>query len=96
MPTHRTSKEIRAEIAVLEVELSDALELETAAAREQIKAIMESVGMTADQLLDKSPPRKHKGVAVPVKYRKGDLAWSGRGRMPGWLVNEANPELFRV
>lgn len=95
MTTHRTTKQIRDDIAVLQEELNHAIEIETAVARDKIKAIMESVGMTADQLFQ-TPPRKQKGVDVPVKYRKGDKAWTGHGRMPGWLVAEANPELFRV
>lgn len=37
---------------------------------------------------------------VPIKYRDGDHAWSGRGKRPRWLIERvaagANPEDFRV
>ncbi len=63
---------------------------EKSAVLNELKAFAQDRGFTLEQLLDKEiKPGKVKGV-VKVKYRhpqNGDLAWTGRGRTPRWVLD---------
>ena len=49
-------------------------------AKEQGLSIEEIIGGSASP---KKGPKK--GIKAPVKYRKGENTWTGRGRKPGWI-----------
>ena len=56
--------------------------------REKMAKLAEAEGMSLDDVLDGRRSRRVKGKgSVPVKYRDSNgNTWTGRGRMPLWLV----------
>jgi DNA-binding protein H-NS len=91
----RSAGEIRQEIATLEAELAQVLEVEKHAARAEIARIMQRAGLSVEDVFG-GKTRGKSGMPLPIKYRKGDKTWSGYGRMPQWLKDAPNPEQFRV
>ncbi|MYM29290.1 H-NS histone family protein [Duganella sp. CY15W] len=78
--------ELKAQIAELEKQASQAREAEIANAKNQIREIMQAYSLTIADLAGPakvSKPRK----AVPAKYRDTSTGeeWTGRGRAPKWL-----------
>ena len=65
---------------------------EVRAAREQILAIAQRAGVSAEELLstEVKTPNGRTGQKVPVQFRNpGDQTqtWSGRGRKPRWVID---------
>lgn len=65
--------------------------------QESIKEQIEKAGLTLEEVLrpllpNKSPKKSSSGNRKPavVKYRSGNDSWTGRGRVPGWLVKFEN------
>ena len=55
------------------------------AAIEDAKALVKAYNLNADDLGLKATRKKYVARPSVVKYRNGNLTWSGRGRMPSWL-----------
>lgn len=57
--------------------------------KKQFKAMAKEQGLSVDEILtpNSSPKAPKKGGKAPIKYKKGDDTWAGRGRKPAW-VNE--------
>ncbi len=56
---------------------------------DRIRAEAEGLGLSMQDLV--TPPKPEKKTAggrepAPVKYRRGDDTWTGRGRLPNWLA----------
>lgn len=75
--------------------------------QDSIREQIEKSGLTAEEVLrpllpNKSPKKSSSGNRKPavVKYRSGNDSWTGRGRVPGWLVKfedeGGNRETLRV
>ena len=82
-------KQLLAQKATLEKQISDAQREERSAAISSVKSLMTEHGLTLADLGTRvvAPPRKSSGRKAAVKYRdsaSGD-AWSGRGLQPKWL-----------
>lgn len=86
-----TYAEIQAQIAELERKAKEARALELAGAKAQIAEIMATYGLTLDDLrgVRQSKPSKARQT-VPAKYRNPETGatWTGRGRVPLWLVGK--------
>lgn len=85
-----------AELRQIEKDVAAAIEerkkTEVAAARQQIEAIAQSVGIPLQDLLGSAQGKgvkKGKGTgSVAVRYRHpedANLQWTGRGRQPKWV-----------
>lgn len=81
--------ELQQQIEALQKEHSALLAKEKATAIEQINAMIVAFGITADDLdIEVDQPRFTRPMAkskVPMKYKRGNDAWSGRGRQPKWV-----------
>ena len=56
---------------------------------DRIRAEAEGLGLSMQDLV--APPKPEKKTTggrapAPVKYRRGDDTWTGRGRLPNWLT----------
>jgi DNA-binding protein H-NS len=61
--------------------------MERAAVREKIMSIAKEHGFDIQELLGRKGSRKDSRGKVAVKYRdKAGNTWTGRGRMPRWMV----------
>jgi DNA-binding protein H-NS len=88
------SKFSATELRALQADVSQQIrvreEQEKAAARDQILAIANRLGLPLEELLSDKPKTKGapKGKQAPVKFRNPsnkDQEWSGRGRQPQWV-----------
>ncbi|KVN48734.1 hypothetical protein WT12_08280 [Burkholderia territorii] len=72
----------------LQAQIEKALESERAGAIAQIRELMETYSISADELADRRRTRKHK--PVEAKYRDPDTGatWSGRGKPPRWIAGK--------
>lgn len=63
-----------------------------AEAKDKIRRVAASLGMTVEQILGWDPET----TAEPPKYLDPETGktWTGKGRMPDWV--KANPEQFRL
>ncbi len=77
---------LQKQIATLTSKAQALLEKEKAAAIDDIKKQISQYEITAKDLGLSTGQSSTRGVKVPIKYRKGSHAWSGRGRQPKWLV----------
>lgn len=93
-----TYAEIQAQIAELEAKAKEARAVELAGAKAQIAEIMTTYGLTFDDLrgIKQSTSSKVR-QRVPAKYRNAETGatWTGRGRVPLWLVGK-NREDFLI
>lgn len=99
-----TYKQLLAEKEALEAKLAQLRSEEVAGVVEQIRGLMETYGLTIDDISTKrrrGRPAKNAGVlqvkaALPPKYAdpKTGKTWSGRGRAPAWLGR--NPKRFLI
>lgn len=81
---NKSYKEIQAEIAKLQAEAESVRKNELAKVIAQIRETMSEYGITVQDLADGKVSRR----PAEVKYRDpltGE-GWSGRGRVPRWLV----------
>lgn len=86
-----TYKELVAQRTKLDEQIAEAQAKERDSALAQIRRIMDDAGLTEEDIVGRrrgSSPTK--GSVVPAKYRdpKTGTTWSGRGRMPAWLVGK--------
>lgn len=64
-------------------------------AKAEIIRIAARVGMTIDELITAAQPKSKS--SLPPRYRHPDgRTWSGQGRMPLWIKDEANREQYRI
>lgn len=87
----KTYQEYQAQIAELQKLANAAREKETAAAREKVTALMRAHGLTVADLSGKTSSKGRKPrTTVSAKYRDDATGqtWTGRGRMPKWLVGK--------
>lgn len=82
--------ELQQQIEALQKEHSALLAKEKATAIEQINAMIVAFGITTDDLdIEVDRPRFTRPNTakskVPMKYKHGNDAWSGRGRQPKWV-----------
>lgn len=58
------------------------------------KELAEKEGMNVEEIMNINPAKEKRGKRgpAPVKYRKGENTWSGRGRTPGWAVDVIHEE----
>lgn len=82
--------ELQQKINALQKERDDLLAKEKASAIEQINSMIVSFGITVDDLdIEHGAPsrfvRPTTKSKVPMKYKSGSNAWSGRGRKPKWV-----------
>ena len=83
-----TYAEIKAQIAELENKAKEARSAELASAKAQIAEIMQTYGLTINDLGNSAKPKATKArQPVPAKYRDTATGetWTGRGRAPRWL-----------
>jgi DNA-binding protein H-NS len=82
-------KELLAQKAALEQQISNAHREERASAIAQVKALMSEHGLTLADLGARATPAPKRGNSgkVPAKFRDPATgnAWSGRGLQPKWL-----------
>ena len=56
--------------------------------KKKFQVMAKEQGLTVDEVLGTSSPKKaKKGGKAPIKYKKDENTWAGRGRKPAW-VNE--------
>ncbi|MEI6848099.1 MAG: H-NS histone family protein [Chlorobiaceae bacterium] len=88
-----TIAELNAQIAELQRQVAEQKAEGRKEAVKQIKSLMIEFDLTVDDLQVRNILSKTAKVKVPsvIKYRKGDLAWVGRGPKPEWFkADEAN------
>ncbi|MCM3583717.1 H-NS histone family protein [Ralstonia pickettii] len=86
-----TYKELVAQRETLDAQIAEAQAKERDSALAQIRRIMDDAGLTVEDIVGRRRGGKStKGNVVPPKYRdpKTGTTWSGRGRMPAWLVGK--------
>ena len=88
-------KELQVQIAELQKKAEEARSQEINAALLQIKELMQQHGITAADITGRGVKKAPKTKSATVLFRDGDNTWSGRGRMPGWLVGK-DKEKFRA
>jgi DNA-binding protein H-NS len=78
--------DLKAQIAVLEKQAAQVRDTEISAAKQQIREIMQTYGLTVADLGGKAKEAKVR-KPVPAKYRDTSTGeeWTGRGRAPKWL-----------
>ena len=84
-------QKIQAQIAELQQQAERLAAQKKAEVLEDVKAKIKAYGLTLKDLglSDKSgAPRNFPPVAI--KYRHGDLTWTGRGRQPKFIVDYIN------
>ncbi|MGW8394490.1 H-NS histone family protein [Pseudoduganella sp. HUAS MS19] len=93
-----TYAEIKAQIAELEAKAKEARAVELAGAKAKIAEIMATYGLTLEDLRGaKQAKSSNVRQRVPAKYRDAatGATWTGRGRVPLWLVGK-NREDFLI
>lgn len=93
-----TYKQLTAQLEKLHEEVAAAREKEVAEAIADIKAKIETYGLTAAELGFRVGRAKvARKTPLPAKYRnpKTGETWSGRGRAPAWLSGK-NKERFLI
>jgi len=74
------------QIAELKGQAAKARDAELAAAKTEIKEIMESYGLTIADIARAGKPKKaHKAVEMKYRDPATGQTWTGRGRAPKWL-----------
>lgn len=87
-----TYDELQAQIKKLQEQAEAVKASEIEAVLADVKAKIKKYGLTAEQLGITSTTKKTKKssgkTTAEVKYKKGDLTWSGaaRGRKPKWVI----------
>lgn len=91
-----TYADLKAQIAALEKQAAQVRDSEIAAAKAQIREIMQAYGLTLADLGAVTKASKARKT-VAAKYRDGATGqeWTGRGRAPTWL-NGKNKEDYLI
>lgn len=81
--------ELQQKISALQKERDDLLEREREEAIDQINSLIRTYGIKASQLNFGGATRTatFAKAKVPMKYKLGNEAWSGRGRQPKWVAD---------
>jgi len=83
--------ELKAQKEALDLQIETALAAERGAVLEEIRQLMSTYGITVANIAAPTSKKKAAGKgAVAAKYvdRASGKTWSGRGRMPLWLVGQ--------
>jgi len=82
-----TYADLRAQIAALEKQAAEVRSTEIATAKNQIREIMQTYGLTIADLGGGNGKATQVRKPVPAKYRDTATGeeWTGRGRAPKWL-----------
>ena len=86
-----TSKELMAQMELLEKQLIEVREAEIADALAKVLALVAEYGLTERDIFGKKRGRKASGIRAKVaaKYRDKDgNEWTGRGRAPKWIAGK--------
>lgn len=90
-------KQFKAELAEMAKRVEQARKAEHAGALEQIKAIMQSHGISSADLGAGTTKKTKAPGSVAVKYRgPNGEEWTGRGRAPNWIAGIQDREQFKV
>ncbi|WP_028219254.1 H-NS histone family protein [Paraburkholderia oxyphila] len=96
MPTY---KELKAQLAELQGQVTAARQAEYQAVLEDIRIKVAEYGFTEQEIFGRrrGGDRAQKSVA-PAKYRDpmSGATWSGRGRAPNWIKDAKNREQFLI
>lgn len=78
--------DLKAQIAALEKQAAQVRDTEIAAAKQQIREIMQAYGLTVADLGSMAKVAQVR-KPVPSKYRDVSTGeeWTGRGRVPKWM-----------
>ncbi|WP_028221587.1 H-NS histone family protein [Paraburkholderia oxyphila] len=94
-----TYKELKLQMAELQVQLTAARQAEFQAALEDIRAKVAEYGFTEQEIFGRRRGRSQTPNSLsPAKYRdpQSGATWSGRGRAPNWLKDAKNRDRFLV
>ncbi|MGN3966367.1 H-NS histone family protein [Burkholderia gladioli] len=98
----KTYNELLADFERLKTDIDTVREREARLIAERVLALLAESGVDLRALLDYSQSRSHerrrtKKQRAKAKYWNPEtgVTWSGRGRMPRWLVGK-DPESFRL
>lgn len=82
-------KDLMAQIEQLKTEAEELRKSEISAGIAEIKAKMDELGITIEDLAGASRRTRKASAAVGARYRdpQSGETWSGRGRSPRWLVD---------
>lgn len=88
MSTH-SYKELLAQREALEQQIAAARKAEVTGAVQQIRSLIESFGLTQDDIFPASKQKRETGTVAP-KYRDPvtGQTWSGRGKTPNWIKDQ--------
>ncbi len=82
---------IQQQIAELQKKAQEIAQAKRLPVLEDVKNKIKLYGFTAKELgfggVEK-PTEDKRSLPVAIKYRSGDLTWTGRGRKPNWLVEK--------
>jgi DNA-binding protein H-NS len=87
--SHAELVELQAQIEKLMAQRKDETRAQL---REKMAKLAKDEGMSLEDVLDGKRGRRGKGKgSVPIKYSDGNgNTWTGRGRMPRWMVAATN------
>ena len=83
-------EKVQAQIADLQRKAEELAIQQKPGVIEEIKAKIKTYGITARDLGFGDKPVKPNpmaGVTVPIKYRRGEDVWTGRGKQPKFVVD---------
>lgn len=94
-----TYKELKLQMAELQVQLTVARQAEFQAVLEDIRAKVAEYGFTEQEIFGRRLGRSQTPHSLsPAKYRdpQSGATWSGRGRAPNWIKDAKNRDRFLV
>ena len=80
-------EKLQAQIADLQRKAEDLLIQKKAAVAEEVRAKIKAYGLTPKDLGFGVKGAGKAPSTVAIKYRHGDLTWTGRGRQPKFIVD---------
>ena len=93
-----TSKQIQAQILELQTKLAETRKAEVREAVSQIHALIKEHDLSADDVFPRANGKAQKAEGAPavVKYRHPETGetWTGRGRLPKWLLGKSREEFL--
>lgn len=98
MSTHTASyQELLARRTALEQQIAAAHEAERADALQKIQALIETFGLTQEDVFPPEKPKRRASSPVAPKYRDPatGLTWTGRGKPPVW-IRDQDRSLFAI
>ena len=94
-----TYKELKAQMAELQVQLTAARQAEFQMVLEDIQAKVAEYGFTEQEIFGRRRGRSQNPKSLsPAKYRDptSGATWSGRGRAPNWIKDAKNRDRYLV